>query len=136
MSARHERDDECDPIPPRPYQPDPETNTFLSKWRPYMGWTYIAICLMDFIIGPACYAWLAWYTKNGFGEWAPLTLGGGGVFHLAMGTVLGVTSWTRGQEKIARMDREMYYEVEERRYSSRVQSRLDRFKKPEGDSAD
>jgi hypothetical protein len=32
--------------------------------------------------------------------WKPLTLEGSGLFHVAMGAVLGVTAWTRGQEKI------------------------------------
>lgn len=72
---------------------------FRSGWRPTMGWAYICICIFDFILGPFFYAWFAWYTKDfaKFGEWQPLTLQGGGVFHMAMGAINGVTSWTRGQ---------------------------------------
>ena len=71
-------------------------------WRPSMGWAYLLICLFDFVIGPIFYAWYAYYTKDiaKFGEWKPLTLEGGGVFHVAMGAINGVTSWTRGQERI------------------------------------
>lgn len=72
---------------------------FRSGWRPAMSWMYMGICIFDFVIGPFFYAWFAYYTKDfaKFGEWQPLTLMGGGVFHAAMGAILGVTSWTRGQ---------------------------------------
>jgi hypothetical protein len=34
-------------------------------------------------------------------QWNPLTLQGAGLFHLAMGAVLGIAAWSRGQEKMA-----------------------------------
>jgi K+ transporter len=34
--------------------------------------------------------------------WQSLTLQNGGFFHIAMGAVLGVAAWTRGQEKLAK----------------------------------
>lgn len=73
-----------------------------SRWRPLMGYVYMFICLFDFVIGPFFYAWFAWYTKDfaKFGEWKPLTMEGGGLFHVAMGAVLGVTAWGRTQEKL------------------------------------
>ena len=40
--------------------------------------------------------------------WNPLTLQGGGLFHISMGAVLGVAAWTRGQEKLARYDHGFY----------------------------
>jgi hypothetical protein len=33
--------------------------------------------------------------------WEPLTLQGAGLFHVAMGAILGVTAWSRGREKLA-----------------------------------
>jgi hypothetical protein len=39
-------------------------------------------------------------------QWSPLTLLSGGVFHAAMGAVLGVAAWSRGQEKIQRLKTE------------------------------
>ena len=73
-----------------------------NKWRPTIAWTYIAICVFDFIGGPVF--WTIWQTGSETGmtaqQWAPLTLGAGGLFHIAMGTILGVTSWSRGKEKI------------------------------------
>lgn len=75
---------------------------FFRKWRPAMAWMYMAICVFDFIIGPFFYAWFAWYTKDfaKFGEWQPLTLMGGGLFHAAMGAIIGVSAWGRTQEKL------------------------------------
>jgi hypothetical protein len=39
-------------------------------------------------------------TKTPLVQWSPLTLQGAGLFHLAMGAVLGIAAWSRGQEKI------------------------------------
>jgi hypothetical protein len=40
-------------------------------------------------------------SNDAFRQWQPLTLIGAGLFHMAMGAVLGITAWSRGQEKIA-----------------------------------
>jgi len=73
-----------------------------SKWRPMMGWTYMVTCIFDFILGPIFYNLLQfWNPGQQVGMWQPLTLGGGGLYHLAMGAVLGIAAWSRGQEKIA-----------------------------------
>ena len=82
----------------------PERESWINnKWRPMVGWLYIAICLFDFIIGPVFWTMWQGYFVSGVvaQQWAPLTLGAGGLFHLAMGAILGVTSWSRGQEKIS-----------------------------------
>lgn len=75
---------------------------YVQLWRPITAWVYLGICVFDFVIGPFFYAWFAWYTKDfaKFGEWQPLTLNGGGVFHISMGAILGVSSWSRGQENL------------------------------------
>lgn len=75
---------------------------FYRKWRPAMAWMYLVVCLFDFIVGPIFYAWFAWKTKDfsSFGGWEPLTIQGGGLFHLAMGGILGITAWGRTQEKL------------------------------------
>lgn len=82
-------------------QTDPES-WFNTKWRPAMAWMYMAICILDFAIFPILWSILQ-AVKNGqvTSQWQPLTLQGAGLFHLAMGAVLGISSWTRGQEKQA-----------------------------------
>lgn len=71
------------------------------KWRPMMGWTYIVICIFDFTAAPVLWSLIqAFFKGNVTEQWVPLTLQGAGLFHLAMGSILGVTAWSRGQEKM------------------------------------
>jgi len=73
-----------------------------KKWRPAMGWTYMAVCLFDFILGPVLYNILQFHNPGqAVGMWTPLTLQGSGLFHIAMGAVLGISAFGRTQEKVA-----------------------------------
>lgn len=73
-----------------------------TKWRPMMGWTYMFTCITDFIIFPVLWSILqAVQGGQVTSQWIPITLQGAGLFHLAMGAVLGVAAWSRGQEKLA-----------------------------------
>jgi hypothetical protein len=74
-----------------------------SKWRPAMGWMYMAVCTFDFVIFPILWSVLQLYDSDGVidKQWNPITLSGAGLFHMAMGAVLGVAAWSRGQEKMA-----------------------------------
>lgn len=77
-----------------------------AYWRPGMGWVYMLICFMDFVGFPLLAMFLPVIAK-GFGvqmtysPWVSLTLSNGGLFHAAMGGILGIAAWTRGNEKIA-----------------------------------
>lgn len=76
-----------------------------SKWRPAMGWMYMTVCIFDFILFPVLWAviqfWETDVANDAFRQWEPITLQGAGLFHMAMGAVLGIAAWSRGQEKIA-----------------------------------
>lgn len=73
-----------------------------AKWRPMMGWTYMVTCITDFIIFPVLWSVLqAVQGGQVTSQWNPITLQGAGLFHLAMGAVLGVAAWSRGKEKLA-----------------------------------
>lgn len=76
-----------------------------SKWRPAMGWMYMAVCTFDFILAPVLWAiiqfWETQAANDAFRQWSPLTLQGAGLFHMAMGAVLGLSAWGRTQEKMA-----------------------------------
>jgi hypothetical protein len=83
----------------------PAEDWMVKKWRPAMGWTYMLTCLFDFILGPVLYNILQYLNPGqAVGMWTPLTLQGGGMYHIAMGAVLGVTAWSRGQEKMRGKD--------------------------------
>lgn len=76
-----------------------------SKWRPAMGWVYMAICLCDFIFFPIAWSLLQVHFKGNVGDqWDPITLQGAGLIHMAFGAILGVAAWSRGQEKITAMN--------------------------------
>ena len=78
---------------------DPE---WMQKlWRPAMGWMYMIICLADMIIFPVCWSLLQAVTHSPITQWNPLTLQGAGLFHIAMGAVLGISAFGRTQEKLA-----------------------------------
>ena len=72
-----------------------------SKWRPMMGWMYMVVCTCDFVIFPVLWSVLQASMKvTQLTQWNPLTLQGAGLFHIAMGAVLGLAAWGRTQEKI------------------------------------
>jgi hypothetical protein len=72
-----------------------------SKWRPMMGWTYMITCIFDFVLAPVLWS----LTQSLFHgsvqtQWQPLTLQGAGLYHIAMGAVLGIAAYGRTQEKL------------------------------------
>ena len=76
-----------------------------SKWRPMMAMTYMATIIFDFIIGPIIFNVLQyWNPGQAVTSWTPLTLQGGGLYHLSMGAILGISAFTRGKEKIAQIE--------------------------------
>jgi hypothetical protein len=72
-----------------------------TKWRPAMGWMYMLTCITDFVIFPILWSLLQALDKGSVTtQWQPLTLQGAGLFHIAMGAVLGVAAYGRTQEKL------------------------------------
>ena len=60
------------------------------------------VCTCDFILFPVLWAVLhAIMHSTNITQWQPLTLQGAGLFHIAMGAVLGLAAFGRTQEKIA-----------------------------------
>jgi hypothetical protein len=73
-----------------------------AKWRPMMGWMYMLVCTCDFVLFPVL--WGVLQTLGGGRvetQWQPITLQGAGLFHIAMGAVLGIAAMGRTQEKMA-----------------------------------
>ena len=72
-----------------------------SKWRPAMGWMYMLVCTADFVIFPVLWS-LIQVVGDGKVEtqWSPITLQGAGLFHMAMGAILGIAAYGRTQEKL------------------------------------
>jgi len=77
------------------------TDWINKKWRPVMGWVYMMTCTADFVIFPVLWSLLQALTKgNVTMQWQPLTLQGAGLYHIAMGAVLGIAAYGRTKEKI------------------------------------
>jgi hypothetical protein len=72
-----------------------------SKWRPMMGWIYMGTCFCDFVLFPILWSLLQAVLKQPVSQWQPLTLQGAGLYHIAMGAVLGIAAMGRTQEKLA-----------------------------------
>lgn len=72
-----------------------------SKWRPMMGWTYMLTCVADFVVFPVLWS-LVQIIAGGEvkSQWSPITLQGAGLFHMAMGAILGIAAYGRTQEKL------------------------------------
>lgn len=74
------------------------------RWRPAMGWMYMAVCIFDFILFPIMYTmvqfWETQAVNDAFRQWQPVTLMGAGLFHMAMGAVLGIAAYGRTKEKL------------------------------------
>ena len=72
-----------------------------SKWRPMMGWMYMLVCTTDFVLFPILWSLAqAIHGGNITSQWQPITLAGAGLFHIAMGAVLGIAAFGRTQEKM------------------------------------
>jgi len=76
-------------------------NWMQTLWRPMMGWMYMLICLLDMAVFPVLWALWQGYNHVQITQWNPLTLQGAGLFHIAMGAVLGISAFGRTQEKLA-----------------------------------
>jgi hypothetical protein len=72
-----------------------------KKWRPFMGWMYMMVCVCDFTLFPILWSILQALSNGSVtSQWQPLTLQGAGLFHVAMGAVLGIAAYGRTKEKI------------------------------------
>lgn len=73
-----------------------------AKWRPMMGWMYMVVCIADFVLFPILWS-MVQVVGDGKVEsqWMPITLQGAGLFHIAMGAILGIAAYGRTQEKMA-----------------------------------
>lgn len=58
-------------------------------------------CIADFVIFPILWSLLQALDKGSVTiQWQPITLQGAGLYHIAMGAVLGVAAYGRTQEKL------------------------------------
>ena len=78
-----------------------EEHWFKTYWRPAAAWLYLGVVLFDFVVAPVFSPIWAKIFGITFQRWEPLTLQGGGLFHLSFGAIIGVTSWGRTKERVS-----------------------------------
>jgi hypothetical protein len=62
----------------------------------------MSVCAFDFVLFPILWSLVqALHGGQVTNQWQPLTLQGAGLFHVAMGAVLGLAAYGRTQEKVA-----------------------------------
>lgn len=98
MTDKTEDDKETD-------DPIHKQSWFRTKWRPAMAWQYLVVCVFDFLVAPLASAWYAWAAKIPYQAWKPITMSEGGFYHMAMGAIVGISAFMRGQERIADLGR-------------------------------
>ena len=69
---------------------------YASMWRPTLAYAYVLICVFDFVIAPIMTTTFYYITGGQLVPWKSLTMSEAGLFHVAMGAILGVAAWTRG----------------------------------------
>jgi len=78
------------------------TDWINKKMRPMMGWIYMLTCTCDFVLFPILWSVLQALTHgNVTSQWQPVTLQGAGLYHIAMGAILGIAAYGRTKEKVA-----------------------------------
>jgi hypothetical protein len=78
------------------------TDWINKKMRPMMGWIYMLTCTCDFVLFPILWSMLqAMSAGQVTSQWQPLTLQGAGLYHIALGAVLGIAAYGRTKEKVA-----------------------------------
>jgi hypothetical protein len=87
-----------------------------NKWRPAIAWSYVIICLFDFMLGPILFHLtqvLITGNIENIVQWEPRTLQAGGLYHLSMGAIIGTTAYGRTKEKLENMS--LDFEVKTRK---------------------
>jgi len=76
---------------------------------------YVMIIIFDFMVAPIMWSILQWIASGDVvSQWVPLTATSGGLFHAAMGGIIGASAFTRGQEKVERIKAEGKFDDIER----------------------
>lgn len=78
-----------------------EEHWMKAYWRPAIAWSYLVTCVFDFILFPILWSsFQAYHGGSVIIPWSPLTLQGAGLYHMSMAVAIGISAYSRGQEKL------------------------------------
>jgi hypothetical protein len=83
-----------------PLQTDLLKQGWFENWRLYAAWLYIIIVLFDFLLAPIGHLIILSYFHMPYAQWQPITIQGGGIFHISMLSIIGVATFTHGQQQL------------------------------------
>lgn len=75
---------------------------YRKQWRPAVAWLYLVICAFDFIIFPILWSAAQYMMHQTITQYTPITVANGGLIHVSLGSIIGISAYTRGQELIER----------------------------------
>lgn len=103
-----------------------------TRWRPITAIVYLVICVFDFMVFPVFWSLFLYFSGADTVTigWDPLTLQGAGMFHLSFGAILGVSAYTRGQEKLRRIEYGDYREDDHHSHNYEEPQRRRHFDPP------
>jgi hypothetical protein len=83
-----------------PIQANLLKQNWFGQWHLFAAWLYLIIILFDFLIAPIVNIIILAYFKYAIVQWNPVTLQGGGIFHVAMLSIIGIATWGRNMQLI------------------------------------
>jgi len=89
-----------DPQAIDPIQQDLLKQSWFNQWHLFAAWLYLTIICFDFLIAPILNVLILAYFHYPIVQWQPLTLQGGGIFHFAMGAIIGISTWGKSQQMV------------------------------------
>jgi hypothetical protein len=87
---------------------------FDQSWRPSLAYSYLFICIFDFVLAPILWSVVQVIQQTNVIQWNPITLQGAGLYHLSMGAILGVSAYGRSKEKLASINNNALVSTEEK----------------------
>lgn len=70
-------------------------------WRTAMAYTYLMICMYDFVLGPIVFNILEYLNPdNAITHYESVTLQSGGFIHMTFGAILGIASHGRNKVQL------------------------------------
>ena len=83
-----------------PIQQNLLKQTWFNQWHLYAAWLYLIIVAFDFLLAPVVHTIILAYFHYKIVQWQPITLQGGGIFHISMMAIIGISTFGKSQQLV------------------------------------